>query len=100
MNKIHKLQAITELIPRTNYEGITSKVFTWIENQLILLLVSAWLIAGGVLLLFLHVLKWFIDLFVKVFFKLRNLLPMYKMKGHYTQEEDPTHLKLPNINLN
>ena len=101
MNKIHKLQAVTELIPHTNYEGPTGKVFTWIESQLIIWLVAVWLIVGGTLLLFLHVLKWLIDLFVKCIVKLID--PLQKrnvLNAHIAEEQDPTHLQFQNINLN
>jgi len=101
MNRIHKLQAVTELIPHTNYEGPTSKAFKWIESQLILWLVAAWLIVGGALLLFLHVLKWIIDLLVKCTVKL--IAPLQKRNvsnAHIAEEKDPTHLQLQNINLN
>lgn len=101
MDKLKQLSAITELIPHSSYAGPTGKLFTWIENQLILLLVSTWLIAAGLLFILIQVAKWVTDLFVKGIMKLNTLLQKRNvLHAHFAEEQDPTHLDLPNINLN
>ena len=97
MTKIKEYTTAVALIPLAKHEGPTGKVFAWIEQQIILLMVLIGLIFGGLILTALYILQKVFDFIVS---KIINLFKIKQPTGHHALEPDPTHLELPHINLN